>query len=93
MKNQDQTPSNKKSAEEKLKLARESLSLSETELGAFIRKHGIYSSQLEEWVELLYALENQQRKPKGRGRPRFSKAEIEVRDLKKQERQGASKEG
>ena len=44
-----QKSSNKFSAEQKLKALTETGSLSEAELGAYLRKEGLYSNQLDEW--------------------------------------------
>jgi transposase len=43
------------SAEEKCRVVVESQSLSDDELGAFLRKEGVHQAQLEEWAEAMYS--------------------------------------
>jgi hypothetical protein len=50
--------SNKWSAEQKLISLIETGSLSESELGAYLRKEGLYSNQLSEWKSEILALMN-----------------------------------
>jgi hypothetical protein len=44
-----QKSSNKWNPEQKLKVLMESSSLSESEMGAYLRKEGLFTHQLEEW--------------------------------------------
>lgn len=54
--------SQKWTAEQKLKAIIETASLSESELGAYLRKEGIFSTQLEEWKkEILSSLTSPQK--------------------------------
>ena len=61
---------------EKLKLIFDSMKLSETELGDFVRRNGIFASDLDNWkAELL--LEVQQIK---RGRPKLDPEVVKLRE-------------
>jgi transposase-like protein len=61
---------------EKLKLIFDSMKLSETELGDFVRRNGIFASDLDNWkTELL--LEVQQIK---RGRPKLDPEVVKLRE-------------
>lgn len=52
-----QKNSNKYSAEQKLKILIDTGSLPEAELGAYLRKEGLFSAQLEEWKkEILFSM-------------------------------------
>lgn len=58
-------------AQEKLRLVREAVQLSEEELGAFLRREGLHEAQLEEWRQkveeaALGALEKPRKRRKGR---------------------------
>jgi len=65
-------------AEQKLKAVAETLSLSENELGEYLRKNGLHSSDLQEWKDQF--LKSQ----KGAGRP---KKDPEIFQLKKKEKE------
>jgi len=56
--------SNKWTAEQKLKALMETSSLSESELGAYLRKAGLFSKQLEEWKAEFLSLMNSTKKPR-----------------------------
>lgn len=79
------------SPEERLQLVFESQGLDETALGDFLRKKGLYSSQLEEWKNELRALVSETKK---RGRPRKDpelaaaqeKIKILERDLRRKDK-------
>lgn len=58
------TQSTKWLPEQKLKAINETFSLSELELGAYLRKHGIFGSQLEEWRKAILDSMTTNRKPK-----------------------------
>lgn len=71
-------------AAEKLRLVREAAQLSEEELGAFLRRHGLHEAELEEWrrkVEeaALGALQ----KPR-KGRKRQSPETKRIRELERE---------
>lgn len=54
-------------ATEKLRLLRESLELSDDELGAFLRRHGLHQAQLDQWREkALEALQKPKRAHSGK---------------------------
>ncbi len=74
--------SNRWTPEEKLKAIIETASLSEHELGEYIRKHGLHSSELEAWKEECKL------GMKGAGRP---KIDPEVHSLRK-EKKGLQKD-
>lgn len=71
-------------AAEKLRLVREATELSDEELGAFLRRHGLHQAQLEEWRHKVEeaALEALQ-KPR-RGRTRQSAEAKRVRELERE---------
>lgn len=66
-------------AEEKLKIVLETANLSESELGEYLRKHGVHSVELERWrEEALSGLKTEKR-----GRP---KVDPEVTQLRKEKK-------
>lgn len=58
------TQSTKWSPEQKLKAINETFSLPEAELGAYLRKNGLFGSQLEEWRKGIVDSMTTNRKPK-----------------------------
>ena len=73
-----------RTAEEKLRLVQEAAKLSETELGAFLRQHGIHETHLEGWRRAIQAaaLDALQKPKKGRKRP--SPEAKRVRELERE---------
>ena len=64
-----------RSAEEKLKLVFESQNLSEADLGEFVRRNGIFASDLESWkAEAIFEL-----KSVSRGRPKLDPEIVKLR--------------
>ena len=83
-------PTNPKSprqwtAEEKLNVVIEAATLSDEELGAFLRSKGIHKAQLDEWREVtIQALQNDKKKPR--------KSTSEIRKIKALEKDLQRKE-
>lgn len=76
------TRSQDRTAAEKLRLVMEAASLSEEDLGAFLRRHGIHRAELEKWREqALKALEGAGPK---RSRAQLSEDQKRIRELEKQ---------
>lgn len=62
-------------AEEKLKVLIETGSLSEEELGVYLRKQGLYVAQLTEWKSEFISL------MKGPGKPRLAKSDLDSKKV------------
>lgn len=58
------TSSLKRSGEDKLKALIETAALSESDLGAYLRKEGLYTHNLEEWKAEFISFTNSSHKPK-----------------------------
>lgn len=58
------TSSLNRSGEDKLKALMETSALSESDLGAYLRKEGLYTHNLEEWKAEFISLANSSQKPK-----------------------------
>ena len=69
----------KYSAEEILKIVSETYSLSEEDLGIYLRKNGLHSHQLTEWRTNLLTLMNQ---PKVNSQKKDHR-DVEIKDLKR----------
>jgi len=67
-------------AEDKLRLVREAAEHADAELGAFLRKNGLHSADLEEWRSLVTALEQ----PKTKKKRKPSLEERRIGDLQKE---------
>jgi transposase len=72
------------SPEEKSRVVVESRNLSEEELGAFLRKEGLYQAQLDEWAEAMHASLSAPKKSKA--------AAADAKRIKKLERELRRKE-
>jgi len=70
------------SAEDKLKAAIEAASLSDDQLGVFLRKKGIHKTHLEQWrVQMLRALE------KGRAAEKTSRHAVDIKRIRNLEKE------
>lgn len=65
-------------AEEKLRIIMETGSLSESDLGAYLRKEGLHSHQIDEWKTEIISLLKTTRKPKHSKEERESKKVIKT---------------
>lgn len=71
--------SSKYSAEEKLKFIVETGSLSESELGAYLRKEGLFPAQLDEWrKEFILSMSSMKKSKKDARDERIKKLEREL---------------
>jgi transposase-like protein len=78
MKKKESPPDNR-SPEEKLRLVMEASKLSDSELGEFLRHHGIHEAQLQRWREtLLNALEAKPPKANSEQRQKIRELEREI---------------
>jgi transposase-like protein len=76
------TPPKDWTPEEKLKAVLESASLSDEELGAFLRRNGLHETHLQQWrIQMLQGLGKPVSAPKGKTAPAQAK---EIRNLEKE---------
>ena len=72
----------RRTAEEKLRIVMEAASLSEDDLGAFLRKEGIHEAQLEEWREKVVKAATGALKDAKRKKSEQTPEAREIRELK-----------
>jgi len=71
-------------AVEKLRVVKEAAQLTDEELGAFIRREGLHSTQLSEWVELANAGALEKLTPSKRSRKKLTPEQKRIRELEKE---------
>ena len=82
-----QKTAKKWTAEEKLKAINETHAMSEEELGAFLRREGLHSHQLQEWrEEVLKGLESAPRKSLSKKDERDEKIKTLERELRRKDK-------
>jgi len=69
---------------EKLRIVREATQLNDEELGEFLRREGLHSTQLNEWVELANAAALASLTTTKRSRAKKSPEQKEIKELKRE---------